>query len=137
VLAGRGGTSLLGIPLIDFRDSAAGRQACVQGTSPAAWRVDVIWITLYLRRVIATLEQTRRQWDHLMELARHGEEILITEEGRAVAKLSGLLAPVPLSLSDREEWLKELSDLRCRAATVKSAPLIEELLDEDRAETVP
>ena len=87
--------------------------------------------------MVTTVEQTPGEWAHLLELARKGEVILITDQGRPVAKLSGLPAPAPLSTEDRQKWLDDLSALRRRIATDKSRPCVEELLEEDRSETVP
>lgn len=80
----------------------------------------------------ATLEQTQTDLTRLLELVQRGEEIVITRQGRPVAKLTGWPVPKPISGEEKSQWLEELAELRGRVATGKSHPKVEELLDEDR-----
>jgi antitoxin (DNA-binding transcriptional repressor) of toxin-antitoxin stability system len=66
----------------------------------------------------------------LVALASQGEEVVITVEGRAVAKLTGLPQPAAPS---KQAWLADLAELRRRGATGKTGgPTVEEILAEDR-----
>ena len=80
----------------------------------------------------ATLEQTQSDLLRLIDLAQGGEEVLITREGRAVARLTGVTPPRPAG--DRRAWLARLAALRERLATGKTGPTVEQILDEDRGE---
>ena len=42
-----------------------------------------------------TVEQTRADLTHILELARGGEEIVITQGGEPIAKLTGLVSVRP------------------------------------------
>jgi prevent-host-death family protein len=77
----------------------------------------------------ATLEQTQREMPRLLELAAQGERIVITVEGRPVAKLTGLSKP---SRKEVEQWLTKLDRLRARTTTGKPGPSVEEILADDR-----
>jgi prevent-host-death family protein len=82
----------------------------------------------------ATVEQIQSEWPRLLDLAQHGEEIIITSHGRVVAKLTGV-APVPISaISDRQAWLTELAQLRETTATGKTVPTTEEILNDLRSD---
>ena len=80
----------------------------------------------------ATLEQTQSDLLRLIDLAQRGEEVLITREGRAVARLTGV--PQPRAVTDRRAWLEKLAALRSRLATRKPGPTVDQILDEDRGE---
>ncbi len=80
----------------------------------------------------ATLEQTQSDLLRLIDVAQHGEEVLITCEGRAVARLTGV--PQPRMATDRRAWLVRLAALRARLATGKPGPTVEQILGEDRGE---
>ena len=43
----------------------------------------------------ATVERTRSDLTHILELARGGEEIVITQGGEPIAKLTGLVSVRP------------------------------------------
>jgi antitoxin (DNA-binding transcriptional repressor) of toxin-antitoxin stability system len=43
----------------------------------------------------ATLEQTQSDLPRLVNLVQHGEEVVITSQGRAVAKLSAIPQSAP------------------------------------------
>jgi prevent-host-death family protein len=79
--------------------------------------------------MIATLEQTQREMPRLLELVAQGERIVITVEGRPVAKLTGLAKP---SRDNLEQWLAKLDRLRARTATGNPGPSVEEILADDR-----
>jgi antitoxin (DNA-binding transcriptional repressor) of toxin-antitoxin stability system len=81
-------------------------------------------------RMTATVEQTQRDLSGMIRLAIAGEEILITQAGAPVAKLTGLPSPGPGM--DREKWLESLRKLR--QSTSKSAGRSsDEILNDDRA----
>jgi len=80
----------------------------------------------------ATLEQTQSELLKLIDLAQRGEEVLITNHGRAIAKLTAL--PQPRTAADRQDWLAKLSRLREVTATGKATPTTEQILDDLRAE---
>jgi prevent-host-death family protein len=78
----------------------------------------------------ATLEQTQADLLKLLGLVQQGEEVVITSQGRPVAKLTGVpqVNPAP----SRQAWLAKLAQLRQRLATGKTGLTIEQILDEDR-----
>jgi len=80
----------------------------------------------------ATLEQTQSDLLKLVNLVQQGEEVVITSQGRAVAKLSAVpqTAPSP----NRQAWLARLRRLRESTATGKSSPTTEEILGDLRSE---
>ena len=80
----------------------------------------------------ATLEQTQTDLRKLLGLVEHGQEIIITSQGRPVAKLTGL--PQTAIAPDRQAWLAKLADLRTRLATGKTGLTVEQILDEDRGQ---
>jgi prevent-host-death family protein len=80
----------------------------------------------------ATLEQTQSDLPRLVDLVRQGEEVVITNQGRAVAKLTGVAEDVPAP--NRSEWLKKLAGLRESTATGKAEPSTEEILDDLRSD---
>jgi len=80
----------------------------------------------------ATLEQTQSDLLRLVKLVQQGQEVVITSQGRAVAKLSAVpeTAPSP----DRQAWLARLRQLRESTATGKTLPTTEEILEDLRSE---
>ena len=80
----------------------------------------------------ATLEQTQSDLLRLVKLVQQGQEVVITSQGRAVAKLSAVpeTAPSP----DRQAWLARLRQLRESTATGKASPTTEEILEDLRSE---
>jgi prevent-host-death family protein len=80
----------------------------------------------------ATLEQTQADLLKLLGMVQQGEEVVITSEGRPVARLTGVpqITPSP----DRRAWLAKLARLRESTATGKTLPTTEEILDELRSE---
>jgi antitoxin (DNA-binding transcriptional repressor) of toxin-antitoxin stability system len=80
----------------------------------------------------ATLEQTQADLLKLVHLVQQGEEVVITNQGRAVARLSAV-PPAPSS-PNREAWLARLAELRTQLSTGKTGPTVEQILDEDRGD---
>jgi prevent-host-death family protein len=79
----------------------------------------------------ATVEQTRQDLARLIRQAAAGEEILITENGRPVAKLTAL--PLERSNSDRKQWLESLRAMRNLTTTGKPGSSTDEILSDDRS----
>ena len=79
----------------------------------------------------ATLEQIQLELPRLVTLASQGEEVLITVEGRAVAKLTGLVQS-RRSREDVDQWLRELDRLRAQTATGQFGLTVEQIVEEDR-----
>jgi len=80
----------------------------------------------------ATLEQTQTDLLKLLGMVQQGEEVVITNEGRPVARLTGVLQTQPSP--DRQAWLAKLAELRQRLATGKTGQTVEQILDEDRGD---
>ena len=80
----------------------------------------------------ATLEKTQSDLARLVSLAQRGEEIMITSEGRAVARLTGV--PQVKPSAGRQAWLARLARLREETATGKTSPTTEDILDDLRSE---
>ena len=80
----------------------------------------------------ATLEQTQAELLKLLSVVQRGEEVVITSQGRPVAKLTAV--PQANPLPDRQAWLAELAQLRQRLSTGKNGLTVEQILDEDRGE---
>jgi antitoxin (DNA-binding transcriptional repressor) of toxin-antitoxin stability system len=78
----------------------------------------------------ATPEQTQADLLKLLGLVQQGEEVVITSQGRPVAKLTGV--PQANSSPNRQVWLARLAQLRQRLSTGKTGLTIEQILDEDR-----
>jgi prevent-host-death family protein len=83
--------------------------------------------------VTATVEQLQSEWRRLIELVQRGEDVVITSEGRPVARLTGV-PPQTRPLQDKKAWLARLAELRERTATGKTSPTTEEILDDLRSE---
>lgn len=80
----------------------------------------------------ATLEQTQTDLLKLLGIVQQGEAVVITSQGRPVARLTGVPQASP-SLS-RQAWLAKLAELRHRLATDKTGLTVEHILDEDRGD---
>ena len=80
----------------------------------------------------ATLEQTQSDLPRLLKLVQQGEEVIITSDGRPLAKLS----PVPQRTSspNRQSWLARLRELRERSAGNGTGTATEAILEDLRAE---
>ena len=85
-----------------------------------------------MNRMTATVQDLQGKILTLIELARRGEEVLITQEGQAVARLTGV--PPPKSAPDRGAWLQRLATLRARLATGVAGASVQQIIDEDRGE---
>jgi prevent-host-death family protein len=80
----------------------------------------------------ATLEQTQTDLLKLLGRVQQGEEVVITSQGRPVARLTGV--PQTNLEPDRRAWLAKLAELRQRLATGKTELTVEQILDEDRGD---
>ena len=80
----------------------------------------------------ATLEQTQSDLLRLVNMVQQGEEVVITSQGRAVARLSAVLPTT--TPPNRQAWLGRLRQLRESTATGKTSPTTEEILDDLRSE---
>jgi prevent-host-death family protein len=80
----------------------------------------------------ATLEQTQSDLARLVSLAQQGQEVVITSQGRVVARLTGVSPTEPSP--GRRAWLAKLALLRESTATGKTSPTTEEILDDLRSE---
>ncbi len=80
----------------------------------------------------ATLEETRTDLLRLIELVQRGEEVVITKQGRAIARLTGV--PQAKPHSNRQAWLAKLARLRESTAAGKSTPTTEQILEDLRTE---
>ena len=78
----------------------------------------------------ATLQQAQADLLKLLGMDQPGEEVLITSQGRPVARLTGL--PSAGVVPNRQLWLARLDELRHHLATGKTGLPIEQMLDEDR-----
>jgi len=78
----------------------------------------------------ATLEQTQADLPKLLGMVQQGEEVVITSQGRPVAKLTGM--PQGNPSPNRQAWLAGLAQLRQRLSTGKTGLTVEQILDEDR-----
>lgn len=79
----------------------------------------------------ATLEQTQADLLRFIDLAQKGEEVVITSQGRPLAKLTAL-PKESTAPPNRGVWLTKLARLRQTLVTAKVSPSVEQLLDEDR-----
>jgi len=80
----------------------------------------------------ATVEQIQSDLLRVVRLAQQGEEVVITNHGRVVAKLTGVPEAEPLP--NRKAWLARLAGLRKSTATGKTTPTSEEILEDLRSE---
>lgn len=80
----------------------------------------------------ATLEQTQSDLLKLVNLVQQGEEVVITSQGRPVARLSAV--PQTMPSPNRKAWLGRLRQLRESTATGNTSPTTEEILDDLRSE---
>ncbi len=87
-------------------------------TSAHGTRVDDKGSGSYPALVIATIEQTQADLARVLELARQGEEVVITRSGKPIAKLTGFVAVRPAGYFadcyDAEE-IKESNELAKRS----------------------
>ncbi len=80
----------------------------------------------------ATVEQTQSDLLRLVNLVQQGEEVVITSQGRAVARLSAFPQSAPSP--NRQAWLARLRQLRESTATGKTSSTTEQILDDLRSE---
>jgi prevent-host-death family protein len=80
----------------------------------------------------ATVEQTQNDLFGMIRRAVGGEEIVITQGGEPVAKLTGIQrAPTE---AQRQAWLERLRRHRAETATGVIGKSSDEMLEEDRAD---
>lgn len=65
-------------------------------------------------------------------MVRHGEEVLITDQGHPIARITGVASNEVDE--DRQVWLAALADLRRQIATGQPGATVEELMAEDRGD---
>ena len=80
----------------------------------------------------ATIEQVQSEWVKLIAVAQCGEEVVITRQGKAIARLTGIY-PQPAVL-DRRAWLARLAALRESVSAGKPAADSGRILDDLRSE---
>jgi prevent-host-death family protein len=66
--------------------------------------------------MITNLREAKSHLSQLVQLAAHGEEIIITVHGKPMARIVPIMA-IPDDLPAKEEWIKELT-----AAAEKACP---------------
>lgn len=79
--------------------------------------------------MIATLDQTQAELPQLLERVLRGEEVVITQRGQPVARLTSLPTP-----AGRSAWLDKLARLRSAGDTDLPATPSETILDDLRGE---
>ncbi len=80
----------------------------------------------------ATLEQTQCDLLKLVNLVQKGQDVVITSQGRPVARLTAARPSGPSP--NRLAWLARLAELRAQLSTGKEGLTAEEILAEDRGE---
>ena len=86
-----------------------------------------------------TLSKGQAELPRLVELASQGEDVVITVDGKPKARLTraeNVVLPRQLSREETEQWMAELAELRRSVSTGKLSPTAEELISEDREESV-
>ena len=80
--------------------------------------------------------QSQMELPQLVELASHGEDVVITVDGKPKARLTKAepIMPVALTSTELQAWMGELTALRAQLSTGKDFPTAEQLIDEDRAD---
>lgn len=79
----------------------------------------------------ATVQQIQSELLRIIEIAKR-EEVIITSDGKAVARLSAVSQPQPDL--DRRSWLQNLANLRDELATDKVTANSEQILEDLRSE---
>ena len=79
-----------------------------------------------------TLEQIQTEWRKLIEIAQNGEDVMITSQGRVVARLTGVASVE--AQPKVQPWLEKLGKLRENLTTGKAATATEEILNGLRAD---
>ena len=84
----------------------------------------------------ATLEQTQADLTRLLELVRRGEDVVITQQGQPVARLTSVPMPPapPLPPGGHVAWMAKLAELRREGSTGKPGSPVEAILDDLREE---
>jgi prevent-host-death family protein len=80
----------------------------------------------------ATLRETKAKLSEMVKRASQGEEVIITVNGKEMAKLVGL--PKQAKAFDKKKWLAELAQLRKKYSTGKVTMTAQQIQDEERAD---
>jgi antitoxin (DNA-binding transcriptional repressor) of toxin-antitoxin stability system len=94
--------------------------------------IDLLRVEWFIGLVTTTWEQMQSELPRLLDLVEQGEEVVITKQGRVIAKLTGVAQARPAR--DRKGWLAKLARLRGSAATGKAGASTEEILEDLRSE---
>ena len=84
--------------------------------------------------VTATLEQTQQNLAHWLEVARGGEEVVITQDGQPVGRLTGIPPRRTFSPEEMERWMQDLTAFSQTLGTGRTTKTVQQILDEDRGE---
>ena len=84
----------------------------------------------YSDHMTATLREAKARLSEMVKRASRGEEVVITVHGKETARL--VAVPKRQKKRDREKWLAELDELRCKYSTGKIGRPSEEIIAEDR-----
>ena len=82
--------------------------------------------------MIAALEESPANLEHLVELAQRGEEVVLTKAGQPVAKITGIAETDWPTV--RDQWLEELDRLRASVGTGRVGTSTEQIIEEIREE---
>jgi prevent-host-death family protein len=97
---------------------------------PASVLIDVNAKKTFNVSMTATMEQIRSDLGRILDVAQHGEEVIITRQGKAVAKLTGM--SLATQSPNRAAWLTRLGALRQRISACENGTTIEQIIEEDR-----
>lgn len=80
--------------------------------------------------------QSQMELPQLVEIASHGEDVVITVDGKPKARLTKAepIVLVALTAAELQVWTGELAALRAQLFTGRDLPTAEQLIDEDRAD---
>ena len=82
-----------------------------------------------------TLQQMIAEPGPLLELAQRGEEVVLTNGGKPVVRLTGVLTPKPKpSPESLKRWMDEAAAAAAAGATGKCGPTSDEIIAELREE---
>lgn len=85
--------------------------------------------------MVTTLKEGKARLSELVERASRGEDVLITVRGKVKARLT---RAVPSDWpSERDQWLRELDELRRKYRTRRKPKItIEQIMEEIREDTI-
>jgi prevent-host-death family protein len=81
-----------------------------------------------------TLSNSQADLPRLVEIASQGEDVVITVEGKPMARLTSANVPSGRNGTDLSIRLKELASLREKYVTGKSGPTVDQILEESRTD---